>query len=503
MKNYISTKEQRMFFSLVFAGLSANLNSAQASRQDEVCPGNSFDMKDYNVIYILADDLGYGDLGCYGQTMFETPNIDSLASRGILFTHHYAGSPVSAPSRCSLMTGLHTGHTYIRGNIGGVGHGPREGQQPIPEGTYTMAKMFRDAGYKTGAFGKWGLGYPGSEGDPVNQGFDEFYGYNCQALAHKYYQEYIWHNREKVTMPGNDLVNKAIYVPDTIHAKALEFIKDNSKGKFFAFLPYILPHAELVPPEDDLMRKYRGKFEEVPHVRKKGMGDYTPEGRSRHRYSSQPEPYAAFAATVGRLDRYVGEVVQLVEELGIADKTLIVFTSDNGPHREGGANPDYFNSNGPFRGYKKDVFEGGIRMPFIAVCPGKIAPGSTSDHVCTFWDMLPTFAEITSSVIPMQTDGISFMPELLGFKNEKFHETLYWEFHEQGGKQAAIWGNWKGIRLNAGDPASPIQLYDIEKDPHEDSDVAASNPDVVKRMDQIMKESHTPSELFPTLDTFK
>lgn len=455
-------------------------------------------LDDYNVIYILADDLGYGDVGCYGQEKIETPNIDRLASQGMLFTDHYSGTSVSAPSRASLMTGLHTGHTYIRGNIGGVGHGPREGQQPIPAGTYTLGRMFQQAGYKTGAFGKWGLGYPGSEGDPTVQGFDEFYGYNCQALAHKYYQEYIWHNRDTVWMSGNDLIHRVHYVPDTIHSMALQFIRDNKSNKFFAFLPYILPHAELMPPEDDLMAKYRGRFAEKPYVRKNHIGDYSEVGRSRNRYSSQPEPYAAFAATVSRLDRYVGDVMALVDSLGIREKTLIIFTSDNGPHREGGANPRYFKSNGPFQGFKKDLYEGGVRMPFIASCPGTISQGAVSDHVSTFWDMMPTFAEMTGTELPVATDGLSMMPTLLGREGQKQHDFLYWEFHEQGGKQAVRWGNWKGLRLNViDDPDARIQLFDLTTDAHEDHDVADQHPDVVARIAEMMRQSHTPSELFP------
>lgn len=463
------------------------------------CAAQSENILDgYNVIYILADDLGYGDVGCYGQKLIDTPNIDQLACEGMLFTDHYSGTSVSAPSRASLMTGLHTGHTHIRGNIGGVGHGPREGQQPLPKGTYTLGCMFQQAGYVTGAFGKWGLGYPGSEGDPTEQGFDEFYGYNCQALAHKYYQEYIWHNRDTVWMSGNDLVNRVHYVPDTIHAMALKFIRDNRQNRFFAFLPYILPHAELMPPEDELMAKYRGRFAEKPYVRKNHSGDYSVEGRSRNHYSSQPEPYAAFAATVERLDRYVGDVVALVDSLGLREKTLIIFTSDNGPHREGGANPRLFKSNGPFRGFKKDLYEGGVRMPLIVSCPGTVASGVTSDHVSAFWDMLPTFADMTGTELPVATDGVSMMPVLLGRDGQNRHQYLYWEFHEQGGKQAVRQGRWKGLRLGVIDnPDAKIQLFDLSADPHEDHDVADKHPEVVAQIADIMRSAHTPSELFP------
>ena len=456
-------------------------------------------IRDFNVIYILADDLGYGDVGCYGQTKIETPNIDRLAAEGKLFTRHYCGSSVSAPSRSVLMTGLHTGHAPVRANLGGVGNGPgrgKEGQAALPAGTYSLGKMFREAGYKTGAFGKWGLGAPGSEGDPTEH-FDEFYGYNCQALAHKYYQEYLWHNRDTVWLTGNDLVNRAQYAPDVIHRQALDFMRENASGKFFAFLPYILPHAELLPPDDELLEKYRGRFEETPWTNPKNVGDYTPEKRSRTSYSSQPEPHAAFAATVSRLDAYVGEVMALVDSLGIRERTIVIFTSDNGPHREGGADPEFFGGSGPFRGRKRDLYEGGVRIPMIASCPGTIEAGSRSDRISTFWDMLPTFAEMTGVELPVATDGISMLPELLGTGTPKEHEYLYWEFHEDGGKIAVRLGDWKGICLEVrADADAKMELYDLATDIHEDRDVADEHPEVVARIREIMREAHTPSPLF-------
>lgn len=448
-----------------------------------------------NVIYILADDLGYGDLGCYGQTRIATPNIDRLAAEGMLFTQHYAGCTVSAPSRSVLMTGLHTGHTPIRGNRGGAAGLDAEGQYPLPAGTYTLGRMFREAGYATGIFGKWGLGYPGSEGDPTEQGFDEFFGYNCQALAHKYYPTHLWHNREKIVLEGNDLAHRVQYSPDLIQRRALDFIRGHRDGRFFAMLTYTLPHAELTVPDDELLRSYLGRFEEPPYVATRG--DYTPEGRDAVRYCSQPAPHATFAAMVSRLDRYVGEVMALVDSLGLRDRTLIVFASDNGPHREGGGDPDFFDSYGPLRGIKRDLYEGGIRVPMIASCPGVVPAGVRSDLVSAFWDILPTFADLTRTMLPVEVDGLSLLPTLTGRGTQQQHEYLYWEFHEEGGKMAVRLGDWKGVRLRvADDPEGPIELYNLATDLGEEHDVAAQHPDIVERMAEIMRTARTPSPLF-------
>ena len=451
--------------------------------------------KDLNVIYILADDLGYGDLGCYGQTKIHTPNIDRLAAEGMLFTQHYAGCTVSAPSRSALMTGQHTGHTPIRGNKGGTGDDGVEGQHPIPADTYTLGKMFRQAGYVTGTFGKWGLGSPGSEGDPTYQGFDEFFGYNCQALAHKYYPTHLWHNREKILLDGNDLAHTAQYSHDIIQERTLDFIRRNKERKFFAFLAYTLPHAELLVPEDEIIEAYRGRFEEKPYAAK--SGDYSPEGKHPIHYCSQPEPRTSFAAMVTRLDRYVGEETELIDSLGLRKRTIIIFTSDNGPHREGGADPDFFGSYGPLRGIKRDMYEGGIRVPMIARCPGLIAEGTRTDFVSAFWDVLPTFADMAGAEVPANVDGISMLPTLFGEKGQQEHEYLYWEFHENGGKTAVRTGNWKGIRLNVGkDPEGPIELYDLSTDIHEDRNVADEHPEIVREIAEIMRTARIPSPLF-------
>jgi arylsulfatase A len=311
-----------------------------------------------NIVYILADDLGYGDLSCYGQKNFSTPNIDKLAKAGLKFTQHYSGSTVCAPSRSTIMTGQHTGHTFIRGN---KPH-PPEGQYPLKAEAVTMAEVLQDAGYVTGAFGKWGLGSPGSEGDPNNQGFDEFFGYNCQGLAHNYYTYYLWHNQEKAMLEENAGTQTGQYAPNVIHEQALKFLENNKDKPFFLYYPSVIPHAELVAPEK-YMQKYRGKFE--PEKSYKGV-----DGGERFRkgpYGSQPESHAAFAAMINVLDDQVGELINKLKELGVYGNTVIFFSSDNGPHLEGGADPDYFDSNGIFKGYKRDLYEGGIRVPMIAV----------------------------------------------------------------------------------------------------------------------------------------
>lgn len=349
-----------------------------------------------NVIYILADDLGYGDLGCMGQRKILTPNIDRLAAEGMLFTQHYAGSAVSAPSRSVLLTGLHTGHTPIRGNKSVVRADCR-GQQPLPEDTFTIARMFRTAGYATGIFGKWGLGYPGSEGVPAKQGFDEFFGYNCQALAHRYYPDHLWHNDERVVLDGNAGYVKGEYSADLIHEKALEFIGGHAQRPFFLLMAYTLPHAELAAPEDEIMRYYRGRFPEKAFT-PGGGNDYGPEMLPGG-YASQQEPMATYAAMVTRLDKYVGEVMAELRRLGIDGNTVVIFSSDNGPHNEGGAAPRFFDSAGPLHGIKRDLYEGGIRVPLVVRGP-EIEAGSVSDHVCAFWDMLPTFADMVGVKLP-------------------------------------------------------------------------------------------------------
>jgi arylsulfatase A-like enzyme len=442
-----------------------------------------------NIIYILADDLGYGDLGSYGQEIFATPNLDILAEQGMRFTRHYSGSTVCAPSRSVLMTGLHTGHTPIRGNR----EVKPEGQAPLPDTAFTIAEMLKQAGYTTGAFGKWGLGYPGSEGDPLNQGFDVFFGYNCQRYAHRYYPEYLWENDRKVYLEGNDWIRKQSYAPDLIHEKTLDFIRQHKKRPFFAFVPIVLPHAELIVPEDEIYESFAGLFPEEAYQGGPGA-DYGPEMKIPA-YCSQPFPKATFAAMVLRIDRYVGEILAVLKEEGLSENTVVMFTSDNGPHMEGGASPAFFNSSGGLRGVKRDLYEGGIRVPFIVSWLGKIQAGSSTDHISAFWDVLPTIAEL-AGLKPPANDGISFLPALTG-KEQPQHHYLYWEFHERGGKQAVLKAYWKAVRLGVRDkPEGRVELYQLENDPGETRDLAEVYPEIAGEMEKIMDEAHEPSPTF-------
>lgn len=441
-----------------------------------------------NVIYILADDLGYGDLSSYGQKKFTTPNIDRLASQGMLFTQHYSGSTVCAPSRSALMTGMHTGHTVVRGNK----EIQPEGQHPIPDNTYTIAEALKKAGYTTGAFGKWGLGFPKSEGDPNNQGFDTFFGYNCQRLGHNYYPDHLWSNQDSIVLVENKGKEDGVYAPELIHAKTLQFLEDNRNKPFFLYVPSIIPHAELAAPEA-YMLKHRGKY--PPEMAYKGVDDGPTFNQGPYR--SQKETHAAFAAMIQLLDDQVGEIMDKVEELGIVHNTIIVFTSDNGPHEEAGADPEYFDSNGPFKGVKRDLYEGGIRVPMIVSWPGKIESNTKTDHVSAFWDIFPTVSEIAGVDVPNYLDGISFLPTLLGDEKQLNHEYLYWEFHEKGGRQAVRKGNWKAVKYNVlKNPEAPLELYDLSKDLGEENNISNAHPNVVKEMETILKEARTPSEIF-------
>lgn len=440
-----------------------------------------------NIIYILADDLGYGDLSLTGQEKFQTPNIDKLARDGIFFTQHYSGSTVCAPSRSSLLTGMHTGHTFIRGNR----EIQPEGQYPLDSSMVTVAELLQSEGYVTGAFGKWGLGYPSSEGDPIKQGFDEFFGFNCQRMGHNYYPYHLWYNQVKVILKSNERKKKGSYAPDIIHQQALTFLEKNKDTTFFMYYPSIIPHAELVAPKK-YMAKFRGKLLPEKEYQGDDGGKYYKNGG----YGSQKEPHAAFAAMIYLLDKQVGEIRKKVEELGIAENTIIIFASDNGPHQEGGADPNYFNSNAGLRGFKRDLYEGGIRVPMIAYWPNKIKPNSTSNHISAFWDFLPTVCEIAQIKKPQNIDGISFLSELLGEK-QKSHDYLYWEFLERGGKQALRLGDWKGVRVNMSNNSdAPIELYNLAVDIGEQHNIAAENPEIVREIAEIMEKEHKYSKEF-------
>lgn len=430
-----------------------------------------------NIIYIMADDLGIGDLGCYGQRFIKTPNIDKLAANGIRFAQHYAGCTVSAPSRCSLMTGKHTGHAFIRGNKGVLMDDGNIFDYPLAEKEITVGEILKQQNYVTACIGKWGMGGPDSEGHPNNQGFDYFFGYLGQANAHRYYPSFLYENNTRISL------EKKVYSHDLIMEKALDFINKNVDRSFFLYLSPTIPHADLVLPENQL-GKYDGMFDEKPFL---GGG-----------YTAQTKPRATFAAMVSRLDLDVQRVIDLLETKGILENTIIVFTSDNGTHKEGGHDPEVFDSNGAFRGYKRDLYEGGIRTPFIVQWPDKIQPGSVSFHVSAFWDFLPTVCDLINKSIPADVDGISYLPELSGEGEQKRHDFLYWEFHEQGGKQAILKDNWKLIRLQADEPLkSHLELYNLNADPSEQMNVAVQYPEKVKLLLPLLDKAHEPNMLYP------
>ncbi|MFT3680122.1 MAG: arylsulfatase [Ferruginibacter sp.] len=444
-----------------------------------------------NIVFILADDLGYGDIGVNGQQLINTPNIDKLAKDGMLFTQFYSGATVCAPSRSALLTGTHTGHTYIRGNVALQ----PEGQEPLADSIVTITELLQQSGYRTGAFGKWGLGPVGSTGDPNKHGFDKFYGYNCQGLAHRYYPDHLWDNATRIELPGNtDFLANKEYAPDLIQLKALEFInKDKGNQPFFLFLPYILPHAELLVPDDSIFQYYKDRFPETVYAGKDYGKDASPDG-----YTSQGYPHATFAAMVTRLDLYVGQVIAALKQKGLDKNTLVIFTSDNGSHIEGGADPVFFNSGGGFRGHKRDLYEGGIHTPFIASWPGVIKSSVSNKHIGAFWDIYSTFAELAGiRTIPVN-DGISIVPSLTGKRTQPKHQYLYWEFHEQGGKQALRQGKWKAIRLNVDSlPAGPVELYDLSVDIAEEHNLAAKYPAIAKTLAKLIDQAHQRSTLFP------
>lgn len=459
-------------------------------------PEKQEDGKSLNVILILADDLGYGDIEPYGQTIIHTPNLNRLRDRGMLFTQCYSGSVLSAPSRCSLMTGLHTGHTFVRGNKRAfpdrLAYSPGstlEGQVAMPKNTYTLADVFKQKGYETGCFGMWGLGYPGSESDPIQAGFDRFFGYNCQFQARNHYPDHLWDGLMRISLPGNDTTH-LVYSDDTIHHEAMSFIRANAERAFFAYLPYTQPHANLAVPHDSIYEAYCNEIpveDDVPFV---SDSDQT------WQYADCERPLATYASMVTRLDRYVGEIMDLVDSLGIADHTMIVFTSDNGSHRHGGANPEYFGSYGQSRGKKQELYDGCLHIPLIISCPGVVAEGSESNHMMAFWDMMPTCAEMIGADLMVKSDGISFLPTLTGKGTQIEHNYLYWEYHEKDGKQAVREGIWKGIVQHVGTPAQYFELFDLSVDPHEDHDVAEMYPGVVGHLQQLIDFCHVPSDLF-------
>lgn len=431
-----------------------------------------------NIIYILADDLGIADVGCYGGEIIDTPNIDRLAELGMKFTSHYSGSTVCAPTRCVLMTGMHTGHARIRGN----------GGPDLADEDITIAEVLKSAGYSTGIIGKWGLGEAGSAGIPNRQGFDHWFGYLNQRNAHHYYPPFLWRNQEKVEYPDNP-TKRTHYSHDLFTAEGLEFIEKNKANKFFLYMAYTIPHVDLDVP-DDSMEPYVNRIEEA--------GAYGTPGGQHYRHAEKPR--ATFAGMVSRLDRDIGKIISKLDELGLSSDTLVIFSSDNGPTPAGGADPDFFNGNGIYRGIKRDLYEGGIRMPMIARWPGVIKAGTVSDHISAHWDIFPTLAELAGANKSQYShvDGISFVPTLLGHPgNQSQHEYLYWEFFEQGGKQALRWGRWKGVRtgLNKNINA-PLELYDLDKDPSESRNLAGEYPRIQKHLTSLLSTARTESPFY-------
>jgi len=406
-----------------------------------------------NIIYIMADDLGYGHLGCYGQKDIKTPNIDRMAVEGMRFTDYYAGSPLCAPSRCVLVTGLHTGHCFIRNNK----PLPVEGNVPIPADSQTIGKLMKKGGYATACIGKWGLGYPGSSGDPVNQGFDLFFGYNCQRQAHSYYPTHLWRNDKKVMLKGNEASPKTDYSHDLLTAEALGFIRKNHKKPFFLYLPYTIPHAKFELPDVGIYSK-----KNWPAVKK------------------------TIAAMITRMDRDVDRILALLKELGVDKNTLVIFTSDNGS--AGGELLNAFNGSGPLRAQKGTVYEGGIRSPMVARWPGKIEPGTLSNHICAFQDMMPTFAELAGVPVSKPTDGLSIVPTLLRRGGQKQHEYLYWELKNL---RAVRMGPWKAVKAKAG-----LELFNLADDISEKNNVAAQHPEIVDRARKIIETAHRDSPFF-------
>lgn len=437
-----------------------------------------------NIIWIMADDLGYGDLGCFGQKHIKTPHLDKMAAEGMKLTNFYAGATVCAPSRCVLMTGLHTGHCQVRGNSS-------SDRQTLTPKDVTIAKVLQDAGYHTGMIGKWGLGEPGGgeAGHPNKQGFDYSFGYLSQFHAHNYYPEILWRNSEKV-MLRNEVkkvksgpwgsagyaTKRVDYSHDLFMEDTLKFVDQKHTKPFFLYLPYTIPHA------NNEGTRGTGNGQEVPDY-----GIYAEK-------KDWPDPNKGQAAMITRMDAGIGKLFALLKEKGLDENTLVIFTSDNGHHKEGGNNPDFFDANGPLRGMKRDLYEGGIRVPTIARWPGKIKPGTVSDHVAYFGDLFATACDLAGLETPKGLDSISFVPTLTGKGQQQEHVYLYWEFYEQGSKQAVRAGKWKAIRMPM--HTGKVQLYDLEKDLGEENDIAKKNPEMVAELTSMMDNAHTPNPLW-------
>ena len=454
-----------------------------------------------NIIYILADDLGYGELGSYGQKKIQTPHLDELARQGMKFTQHYSGSAVCACSRCVVLTGKHTGHAYIRSNreVGGWGPDEPEGQLPLVDEEITIAELLKDRGYQTAAIGKWGLGGPGSSGHPCYQGFDKFYGYLCQRVAHNYYPTHLWNNHD-VDVLGNPYFKAhqkldsapedaeqwkqytgSVYATDRMIDHALQFIEDNEDKPFFLYYATPIPHVAIQVPADSL-KPYLGQFEEQPYL---GQKSYLPH----------PTPRAAYAGMISRMDRNIGRLIAKVQELGLDDNTLIVFSSDNGPTFNGGSDSQFFESAGPLRGLKVSLHEGGIRVPMIACWPGKIEAGTTTNLISGFQDILPTITELGGAQTPSDLDGVSLVPTLFNTGNQVQHDHLYWELRNQQSVRAGDWKLYRSANKNGDIKA---ELYNLQTDLGETNNLAKSEPEQLKKMLDIARSARVPSKEFPS-----
>jgi arylsulfatase A len=464
-----------------------------------------------NIVFFFADDLGYGELGCYGQEKIKTPHTDQLASEGMKFTQFYSGQNVCAPSRCALLTGKHMGHAAIRENSAHLLGKPAKykdedmkaaavrfeqykkedgfpGQLAMPASETTVAELLKNQGYTTACIGKWGLGHPSDEGSPKRHGFDFFYGYICQRNAHNYYPTYLWKNDEKVKLPGNDRgLTGETYAADVMEVEALDFIKRSKDQPFFLYYATPVPHVALQVPEDEpSLAEYRNEFgKETPYTG--GMG-----------YLPNKTPRATYAAMITRMDRTLGKMRTLLKELKLDDNTVFIFSSDNGATFNGGYDREFFSGNGPLRGKKCDLYEGGIRVPAIVKWTGRIKPNTSTDHVSALWDFLPTACEIAGAQSPGGIDGISFLPVLLG-ENQPQHKYLYWESRLTKGQQVVRMGDWKGIRETVMKNGSKTQLklYHLGEDLAESKDVASQHPEVVVEIEKLMHEAHTPHKMFP------
>jgi arylsulfatase A-like enzyme len=452
-------------------------NGAQGVPASQLQPSRPPAPRRPNIIFILADDLGYGDLACYGQTQIKTPNLDRLAAEGMRFTDFYAGSTVCAPSRCALMTGLHTGHCLIRGNA----------NVALRDQDLTVAQLLKDSGYHTGLIGKWGLGNENTSGVPQKKGFDEFAGYLDQTHAHNYYTDYLWRFDPhsgfdgKMLFPENQGLEKKLYIPDLFASAAVQFVQNNKQTDLNRHRPFFLEWATIIPHANNEEGARTGNGIQVP-----SDAPYSDE--------SWPQPEKNKAAMITRLDADVGRLLDTLQRLKCDEETIIFFSSDNGPHKEGGVDSAFFKSSGLFRGFKRDLYEGGIRVPLIVRWPGKIKPGQVSTSVFAFWDFMPTALEIAGVKPPGDLDGISSLPTLLGKTQTNQHPALYWEFHERGFQQAARMGDWKAVRLAAG---GPLELYNLKTDPGEKINVADQNLQVVAKMEAYLKSARTESEHWP------